>query len=111
MPTLTRRSLLASTAIAVLAGGRLPRAMAAPATVAGALNIACIFDPPGLDPTVNAVDLVSMITENVFDTLYAFDANGSRPPCWPPGRPMWPPTARRSASLCAPASFSTTERP
>jgi oligopeptide/dipeptide ABC transporter ATP-binding protein len=48
--------------------------MAAPATVANASNIACILDPPGLDPTVNAVDLVSTITENVFDTLYAFDA-------------------------------------
>ena len=68
MPTLTRRSLLTTTALAVLAG--VPRAIAAP----GALTIACIFDPPGLDPTVNAVDLVSTITENVFDTLYAFDA-------------------------------------
>ncbi len=69
MLTLTRRSLLASTAVA--AAIPLPRASAAPAP--GALNIACIFDPPGLDPTVNAVDLVSTITENVFDTLYAFD--------------------------------------
>ncbi len=38
------------------------------------ITIAEIFDPPGLDPTVNSVDLVSTITENVFETLYAFDA-------------------------------------
>ena len=70
MLTLTRRSMLASTALAAVLPGL--RAVAAPA--GGTLNIACIFDPPGLDPTVNAVDLVSTITENVFDTLYAFDA-------------------------------------
>ncbi len=70
MLTLTRRSMLASTTLAATLPGL--RAVAAPA--GGTLNIACIFDPPGLDPTVNAVDLVSTITENVFDTLYAFDA-------------------------------------
>ena len=80
MPTFTRRLLLASTAVAAFAAVRLPRAIAAPATAAGTLNIACIFDPPGLDPTVNAVDLVSTITENVFDTLYAYDAKWQTAP-------------------------------
>jgi peptide/nickel transport system substrate-binding protein len=72
---ITRRSLLASTAGATALGARLASVRAAPDPASGPLNIAVIFDPPGLDPTVNAVDLVSTITENVFDTLYAYDAN------------------------------------
>jgi peptide/nickel transport system substrate-binding protein len=76
----TRRSLLTSTAIAAFSSTRLGHAIAAPATAAGTLNIACMFDPPGMDPTVNAVDLVSTITENVFDTLYAYDAKWQTAP-------------------------------
>ncbi|MBV8912000.1 MAG: ABC transporter substrate-binding protein [Acetobacteraceae bacterium] len=68
MLTLTRRGLLATSALA--ATGLVPARAAAPSAT---ITIAEIFEPPGLDPTVNSVDLVSTITENVFDTLYAFD--------------------------------------
>jgi len=70
MIDLPRRTFLGTTGALALAGGRATRANAASA----GLTIAEIFDPPGLDPTVNSVDLVSTITENVLETLYAFDA-------------------------------------
>ena len=76
MLKLTRRGLLASTAGAVL----LAHSNAGSAADSTAISIAEIFDPPGLDPTVNSVDLVSTITENVFDTLYAFDADWKAAP-------------------------------
>ncbi len=73
MTLLNRRTLLA-------ASGAMALAPAGPAWQHDALaaergiTIAETFDPPGLDPTVNSVDLVSTITENMFETLYAFDA-------------------------------------
>ena len=69
MPHLSRRLLLATTAAAATFAARPSQE----AHAAGTITIAEIFDPPGLDPTVNSVDLVSTITSNVFDTLYAFD--------------------------------------
>jgi len=59
-------------ALALLLFGVQPSPAQAPSN-ASVVTIAEIFDPPGLDPTVNSVDLVSTITENVFETLYAFD--------------------------------------
>ena len=70
MTPLNRRTFLAASAGATaLAVGGNPALGAE-----GGITIAETFDPPGLDPTVNSVDLVSTITENVFETLYAFDA-------------------------------------
>ncbi len=69
MTTLHRRTFLGASGALALAGGSRAADAAGPG-----ITIAEIFDPPGLDPTVNSVDLVSTITENVFETLYAFDA-------------------------------------
>jgi peptide/nickel transport system substrate-binding protein len=69
MISLPRRTFLAAASVALTASAKDARA-ATPG-----ITIAETFDPPGLDPTVNSVDLVSTITENVFETLYAFDAN------------------------------------
>jgi peptide/nickel transport system substrate-binding protein len=40
-----------------------------------ALVIAEPFEPQTLDPTTSTTDLVTAITQNVFEPLYAFDAN------------------------------------
>lgn len=39
------------------------------------LVIAEPFDPQTLDPTTNTIDLITAITQNVFEPLYTFDGN------------------------------------
>lgn len=39
------------------------------------LVIAEPFEPQTLDPTINTIDLITAITQNIFEPLYAFDAN------------------------------------
>jgi peptide/nickel transport system substrate-binding protein len=89
MLRLPRRTFLTATgAVALAAGGRASQA------ADGGLTIAETFDPPGLDPTVNSVDLVSTITENVFETLYAFDEKWQPAPLLAAGAPEISPDGR-----------------
>lgn len=46
---------------------------AAQTTPANTLVIAEPFEPQTLDPTTNTIDLITTITQNVFEPLYAFD--------------------------------------
>lgn len=41
----------------------------------GVINVATIGEPPTLDPMASTADLVGMITQHIFETLYTFDAN------------------------------------
>ncbi|WEX08864.1 ABC transporter substrate-binding protein [Chelativorans sp. AA-79] len=41
----------------------------------GVINVATIGEPPTLDPMTSTADLVGIVTQHVFETLYTFDAN------------------------------------
>lgn len=40
----------------------------------GVINVATIGEPPTLDPMTSTADLVGMVTQHIFETLYTFDA-------------------------------------
>lgn len=40
----------------------------------GIINVATIGEPPTLDPMATTTDLVAMISQHIFETLYAFNA-------------------------------------
>ena len=68
----SRRWLLLATQSAVLA---LPaRAEEAGRTKGGVVDVATVGEPPTLDPMVSTTDLVGIITQHVFETLFTFDA-------------------------------------
>ncbi|HTN60927.1 MAG TPA: ABC transporter substrate-binding protein [Devosia sp.] len=49
-------------------------------TVGGVIDVATIGEPPTLDPMASTADLVGIVTQHIFETLYTFDANwGSTP--------------------------------
>ncbi|MGK6311560.1 ABC transporter substrate-binding protein [Neorhizobium sp. DT-125] len=39
----------------------------------GVINVATIGEPPTLDPMVSTADLVGIVTQHIFETLYTFD--------------------------------------
>ncbi len=41
----------------------------------GVINVATIGEPPTLDPMVSTADLVGIVTQHMFETLYTFDKN------------------------------------
>ncbi|WP_048645433.1 ABC transporter substrate-binding protein [Nitratireductor soli] len=41
----------------------------------GVIKVATIGEPPTLDPMTSTADLVGIITQHMFETLYTFDAN------------------------------------
>ncbi len=41
----------------------------------GIVNVATVGEPPTLDPMVSTADLVGIITQHFFETLYTFDKN------------------------------------
>jgi len=51
-------------------------ATAAPAK-GGSITVATVGEPPTLDPMVSTADLVGIVTQHIFETLYTFDANWS----------------------------------
>ncbi|WP_337268321.1 ABC transporter substrate-binding protein [Oryzifoliimicrobium ureilyticus] len=60
-------AFLVTTAIIAIAG-------AAPAQEkGGVINVATIGEPPTLDPMVSTADLVGIVTQHIFETLYTFD--------------------------------------
>jgi len=66
------RSLLAASAIG-LATLSAP-ALAATPVKGGTAVVATIGEPPTLDPMASTADLVSILTQHIFETLYTFDA-------------------------------------
>ena len=66
---LTRRNV----AIAGLSAAALPAFAAHAASKDGIVNVATVGEPPTLDPMVSTADLVGMITQHIFETLYTFD--------------------------------------
>jgi len=41
----------------------------------GVINVATIGEPPTLDPMVSTADLVGIVTQHIFETLYTFEAD------------------------------------
>jgi peptide/nickel transport system substrate-binding protein len=39
----------------------------------GVINVATIGEPPTLDPMTSTADLVGIVTQHIFETLYTFD--------------------------------------
>ena len=68
------KTFLKAAAIAALAGISLP-SFALAQTQGGAIDVATIGEPPTLDPMTSTADLVGIITQHMFETLYTFDAN------------------------------------
>ncbi|MDR1744506.1 MAG: ABC transporter substrate-binding protein [Planctomycetota bacterium] len=68
-----RRHLLAACLVALTAAILIvPDAKAEDLKKGGVLNIATIAEPPTLDPTATTADVVGMITQHYYETLYAF---------------------------------------
>jgi peptide/nickel transport system substrate-binding protein len=68
------KSIFKAAAFAALAGIALPN-FATAQTAGGAIDVATIGEPPTLDPMTSTADLVGIITQHIFETLYTFDAN------------------------------------
>jgi len=68
-----RRTLLAG--IAVLGLAVSATAQPVEPITGGRVTIATIGEPPALDPTVATGDLLAMITQHFYETLYTFDAD------------------------------------
>lgn len=49
-----------------------PQAQAAEPKAGGVINIATIGEPPTLDPMTSTADLVGIISQHIFETLYTF---------------------------------------
>ena len=41
----------------------------------GTINVATVGEPPTLDPMTSTADLVGIVTQHIFETLYTFDHN------------------------------------
>jgi peptide/nickel transport system substrate-binding protein len=70
-----RRSLIAMALGGTLGATGLPTLVfgATPAK-GGTITVATIGEPPTLDPMISTADLVGIITQHIFETLYTFDA-------------------------------------
>ncbi|KOF53551.1 peptide ABC transporter [Achromobacter sp. DMS1] len=55
-------------------------ALSAQPVKGGAITVATIGEPPTLDPMISTADLVSILTQHVFETLYTFDAKWNLTP-------------------------------
>lgn len=72
------RGLLAAGAIG-LAALSAPALGAAPVK-GGTIVVATIGEPPTLDPMASTADLVGILTQHIFETLYTFDAKWNTTP-------------------------------
>ncbi len=63
------------------------RAHAQAPQAASAINIATIGEPGPLDPTLVTSDLISIITQHIFETLYTFDGSWQIRPLLAEGMP------------------------
>ncbi|HEV7367615.1 ABC transporter substrate-binding protein [Arenibaculum sp.] len=66
------RLLLWSTLAGVLAAGTAFGALAAEPVKGGAINVATIGEPPTLDPSASTADIVGLIAQHYYETLYTF---------------------------------------
>jgi peptide/nickel transport system substrate-binding protein len=84
-----RRSVLkaAAMATACLVGCGVGWAQPAPMPKGGAVNLAMVGEPQGLDPMISTADLVGTIMQHVYETLYTFDANWNIAPMLAEGMP------------------------
>ncbi len=87
MKPITRRFFATSAAIVALALGSAPGA-AQPAGNGTAIIVATIGEPPTLDPVGVTSDLVSIISQHVFETLYTFDGEWRLIPLLASGPPV-----------------------
>jgi len=71
-----RMHLVLATAIALLSANGLALAQ----EKGGVIDVATVGEPPTLDPMASTADLVGIITQNIFETLYTFDANWNTTP-------------------------------
>lgn len=70
-----RRSLITMALGGALGATGLPTlAFGATPAKGGTISVATIGEPPTLDPMVSTADLVGIITQHIFETLYTFDA-------------------------------------
>jgi peptide/nickel transport system substrate-binding protein len=53
----------------------------------GVVNVATVGEPPTLDPMVSTADLVGIITQHFFETLFTFDKNWKVTPLLAEGMP------------------------
>src|SRR6478609_7411067 len=58
---------------ALLTGVVLLASSPALAQSGGVINVATIGEPPTLDPMTSTADLVGIVTQHMFETLYTFD--------------------------------------
>ena len=49
-------------------------------TAGGIVDVATIGEPPTLDPMASTADLVGIVTQHMFETLYTFDAKWGTTP-------------------------------
>jgi peptide/nickel transport system substrate-binding protein len=67
----------------------------------GIVNVATVGEPPTLDPMVSTADLVGIITQHFFETLYTFDKNWKVTPSSPKPCPTSRRTGGSTRSGCA----------
>lgn len=67
---------VATTAVALLSLNSLAHAQ----TKGGVIDVATIGEPPTLDPMASTADLVGIVTQHMFETLYTFDAKWGATP-------------------------------
>ena len=78
-PRLSRRTVLFATTAMAAVTTLLPRLALAQAA-GGTITVATIGEPPTLDPMASTADLVGMITQHIFETLYTFDSGWNPTP-------------------------------
>lgn len=69
-----RRVLLSGT-VALVGASMLGAGPALAQAKGGVINVATVGEPPTLDPMVSTADLVGIITQHFFETLFTFDKN------------------------------------
>src|ERR1041384_7150159 len=80
-----RRSVAAVLAVAAAVAIAVP--MPARAQAKSALNLAMVAEPPTLDVQSTPADLVCIIMQHVYETLYTFDAKANLVPMLAEGMP------------------------
>lgn len=76
--------------LSTLAGLTVALMAIAPATAqqrGGAINVATIGEPPTLDPMVSSTDIVGMIGQHIYETLFTFDKDWKTTPLLADGMP------------------------
>lgn len=67
-------TILGVMTVALLAAAA-PAASLAASQKGGSIDVAIIGEPPTLDPMLSTADVVSTVTQHIFETLYTFDSH------------------------------------